>query len=140
MAWSHGCFIYIYFYNYYYHLYCCYFDTHPQWMKIVYIMYLIQPYVTMFVSHRFRFTVCDKVCQWLVTGRWFCPGTPLSSTNKTDRHDITEILLKAALNTINHTPQPPVHWSEKRNLVGWIVIDVILKFNKRHLYICNLVI
>jgi len=31
-------------------------------------------------------------------------GTPVSSTNKTDRHDITEILLKVALNiiTINH--------------------------------------
>ena len=23
-------------------------------------------------------TVCDKVCQWLVTGRWFSPGTPVS--------------------------------------------------------------
>ena len=34
------------------------------------------------------------------TGRWFCPGTPVSSTNKTDRHGITEILLKVALNTI----------------------------------------
>jgi hypothetical protein len=28
------------------------------------------------------------------------PGTPVSSTNKTDRHDITEILFKVALNTI----------------------------------------
>jgi hypothetical protein len=39
-------------------------------------------------------TLCDKVCQWLATGQWFSPGTPVSSTNKTDRHDITEILLK----------------------------------------------
>jgi hypothetical protein len=31
----------------------------------------------------------------------FSPGSPVSSTNKTDRHDITEILLKVALNTIN---------------------------------------
>jgi len=38
----------------------------------------------------------DKVCQWLAAGRWF---SPVSSTNKTDRHDITEILLKVALNT-----------------------------------------
>jgi hypothetical protein len=30
----------------------------------------------------------------------FSPGIPVSSTNKTDRHDITEILLKVALNTI----------------------------------------
>jgi hypothetical protein len=42
----------------------------------------------------------DKVCQWLATGRWFSPGTLVSSTNKTDRHDITEILLKVALNII----------------------------------------
>jgi len=33
-------------------------------------------------------------------GRWFSPGTPVSSTNKPDRQDIAEILLKVALNTI----------------------------------------
>jgi hypothetical protein len=38
-------------------------------------------------------TLCDKVCQWLAAGWWFSPGTPTSSTNKTDRHNITEILL-----------------------------------------------
>ena len=31
------------------------------------------------------------------------PGTPVSSTNKTDRHDITEILLKVALKTMTKT-------------------------------------
>jgi hypothetical protein len=31
-------------------------------------------------------------------GRRFFPGTPVSPTNKTDRHDIIEILLKVALN------------------------------------------
>jgi hypothetical protein len=41
--------------------------------------------------------LCDKVCQWLARGRWF---SPVSSTNKTDRHDITEILLTVALNII----------------------------------------
>ena len=45
-------------------------------------------------------TVCDKVCQWLVTGWWFSPGPTVSSTNKTGHHDITEILLKVALYTI----------------------------------------
>ena len=43
--------------------------------------------------------LCDKVCQWLATGRWFSQGPPVSSTNKTDRHDIAEVLLKVALNT-----------------------------------------
>ena len=46
-------------------------------------------------------TLCDKVCQWPATGQWFSPGTPVSSTNKTDRHNIDEILLKVVLNTIN---------------------------------------
>jgi hypothetical protein len=43
----------------------------------------------------------DKVCQWLVTCWWFSPGTPVSSTNKTDRHDITEILLKVGVKCNN---------------------------------------
>ena len=30
-------------------------------------------------------TLCDKVCQWLAADRWFSPGTPVSSTNKTDQ-------------------------------------------------------
>ena len=47
----------------------------------------------------------DKVCQWPTTGQWYSTGVLRpSSTNKTDRHDITEILLKVALNTINHNP------------------------------------
>jgi hypothetical protein len=37
----------------------------------------------------------------LAHGRWFSPGTPASSTTKTGRHDIGEILLKVALNTKN---------------------------------------
>jgi hypothetical protein len=45
---------------------------------------------------------CDRtvVFQLCLTGQWFSPGLPVSSTNKTDRRDITEILLKVALNTI----------------------------------------
>jgi hypothetical protein len=55
-------------------------------------------------------------CRWLekrfikvgknksfATCQWFSPGTPVSSTNKIDRHDITEILLKVVLNTITLT-------------------------------------
>ena len=41
-----------------------------------------------------------KVCQWLVAGLWIFLGSPVSSADKADRHDITEILLKVALNTI----------------------------------------
>jgi len=49
-------------------------------------------------------TLCGKVCQWYVEGRWFSLGTPVSSTNNTDRHDIAETLLKVALNIITLTP------------------------------------
>jgi len=45
-------------------------------------------------------TLCDKVCQWF---------SLVSSTTKTDRHDITEILLKVALNTINQ-PNQTLQW------------------------------
>jgi hypothetical protein len=45
----------------------------------------------------------DKIIVFLrfSNPRWFSLGTPVSSTNKTDSHDIIEILLKVALNIIN---------------------------------------
>jgi hypothetical protein len=46
-------------------------------------------------------TLCDKVCQWLAASLWFSLDTPVSFINKTDCHDITAIVLKVALNTIN---------------------------------------
>jgi hypothetical protein len=58
----------------------------------------------------------------LATGRLFSPGTPVSSTNKTDFHNITEILLKVALNTINQTkPNQPMDWC-----IGMIKEDVTI--------------
>ena len=45
-------------------------------------------------------TLCDKVGQSLATGQWFSPDFLI---NKTDCHDITEIVLKVALNTISLT-------------------------------------
>jgi hypothetical protein len=50
-------------------------------------VYSIQHYVIKVVSD------LRQVCS-------FFPGTPVSSTNETDRHDITEILLKVTLNII----------------------------------------
>jgi hypothetical protein len=43
----------------------------------------------------------DKAYQLHAHDRWFSPGNPASSTTKTVRHDIAEILLKVALNTKN---------------------------------------
>jgi hypothetical protein len=45
----------------------------------------------------------DKVYQLLAHDRWFSPGTPASSTTKTDHHDVAEILLKVVLNTKNQS-------------------------------------
>ena len=53
-------------------------------------VYSIQHYVIKFVSDL-----------WQVGG--FLLSSPVSSTNKTDCHDITEILLQVALNTITLT-------------------------------------
>ena len=46
--------------------------------------------------------LCDTACQWLATCRWFSPGPPVSSSNKSDHHDIAGILLKVTL--ITHSP------------------------------------
>jgi hypothetical protein len=43
----------------------------------------------------------DKVYQLLAHGRRFSSGTTASSTTKTGRQDIAEILLKVALSTKN---------------------------------------
>ena len=58
-------------------------------VHVLHKIYSIQHYVI-------KFVVND-----LQQGRWF---SPVSSTSKTDRHDIAEILLKVVLNTIT----PPV--------------------------------
>ena len=42
---------------------------------------------------------------WLAADLWFSPGTPVSSTNKTDRHDITEIVESGVK---HHKPSPTI--------------------------------
>ena len=66
--------------------------------------------------------LCDKVCQGLVTGWWFSPGTPFSSTNKTDCHNITEILLKVGLNTINHLIPDEIVKGIVSMILGYILL------------------
>ena len=56
----------------------------------------------------------DKAYQLLGHGRWFSPGTPASSTTKTGRHDIAEILLKVALKHQQQQKNKQTdHWTEK---------------------------
>ena len=62
-------------------------------------------FVPGFVSYKKECTrlaaASDKVYQLLACGQWFSPGTLASSTTKTGRHDIAELLLKVALSKIN---------------------------------------
>ena len=57
----------------------------------------------------------DKVYQLFAHGRWFHGFSPASSTTKTGRHDIAEILLKVALNTINQIKSNPFAMKIKKN-------------------------
>ena len=67
-----------------YHNKSCEFDSHTWWSVL-------------------DTTLRDKIYLSLAAGRWFSLGTPVSSINETDHHNITEILLKVTLNTINLT-------------------------------------
>jgi hypothetical protein len=51
----------------------------------------------------------DQVYQLLAHGRFFSLGTPASSTTKTSRHDIAEILLKVVLNTKQSSKNQHIH-------------------------------
>jgi hypothetical protein len=80
-------------------------------------VYSIQHYVIKFVSdlqqvscinfdcsifavHSEVYSIQHYVIKFVSSLQWFSPGTPVSSTNKTNLHDITELLLKVPLNTI----------------------------------------
>ena len=92
-------------------------------------------------------TLSDKVCQWLVIGRWFSPGPPVSSTIKTDRHDITAILLKVALNTIKQANKQANKQTNKQNLFSIMTNLFLTGADKQHdktssrwlTYLCTIV-
>jgi hypothetical protein len=58
----------------------------------------------MVVGFTTTYAISVPITTSVAAGQWFSPVTPVSSTNKTDRHNITELLLKVALNTITHNP------------------------------------
>ena len=88
-------------------------------------VYSIQHYLIKFVSN-------------LATGWWFSPGTPISSTNKTDRHNITEILLKVALNTITSSLLICI-WKVKFIIliIPWIINVRVHRVISKESGICN---
>ena len=65
-------------------------------------------------------TLCDKIWQCLVADRGFSTGTLVSFTNKIDRHDITEILLKVVLNIIYLTLLVPHKQNKFKSVVKGI--------------------
>ena len=73
-------------------------------------------------------TLCDTLCQCASGGRWFSPSTPVSETNKTDRHDMTEIVLKVALKHHNRT----LYWS----LVVIVILYYILVCFSVYIFTC----
>ena len=55
-------------------------------------------------------------------------GFPISSANKTDRHDISEIVLKVELNTIKQrNKQPFLAWNKHRKKMA--VLDCLYGAN-----------
>jgi hypothetical protein len=62
--------------------------------------YYVVRVITLLYRCKFEISVYSI---WPVIGgsQWNFPNIPVSSTNKTDCHDIAEILLKVALNTID---------------------------------------
>ena len=58
------------------------------------------------------------ISQWLAAGRWFFPGTPVSSTNKTDHHNIAEIWLNNII------------WRNVTECVGLVHTDRIIISSK----------
>ena len=89
--WSYGSWIYNYLYatSVYYH-WCCEFESQSGRG--------VQHYVIKFISD-------------LLQVGGFSPNSPVSSTNKTDHHDLTEILLKVALNITKQTKQSYIFFS-----------------------------
>ena len=78
----------------------------------------------------FNFVVMHNThCQWLATCR-FSPCTKctlVSFTNKTDCHDIAEILLKVALNTTNQ-PTNHILWNLTKNNLWHLTCLILLHF------------
>ena len=61
--------------------------------KVAFVLYMLLDILAVYWK-----TIGSLWCRSQQPGQWF---SPVSSTNKTDRHDIAELLLKVALNTIN---------------------------------------
>ena len=57
------------------------------------------------LAHGEVYSIQHNVIKFVSDFRWFSLGTLASSTNKTDLHDITKILMKVELSNITPTPK-----------------------------------
>ena len=69
-----------------------------------------------------------------MTGQGFSPATLVSSIDKPDRHDITEILLKVVLNTITPLSHLP---GENIGQTTILLVMNINTFKTDVVFICN---
>jgi hypothetical protein len=79
------------------------------------------------------------IYQLLAHGRWFSSGIPASSTTKTGRHDIAEILLKVALYTINQSIDQSLNPSAKLASSCSLPynIQILLTWDQITMFICS---
>ena len=78
--------------------------------------------------HAIKFTSCLPM-----VSAWFSPGTPASSTTKTGRHDIAEILLKVALNTKNQ-----ILIVVNTNVDSLVVFVFLNRFKTYWVFVCKM--
>jgi hypothetical protein len=73
---------------------------------------------------------------WLASGRWFSSGTPISSTNQTDRNNIAEIMLKVELSTTPSPKHPSEMFSDDllHLEISWLIC-ILYKPITRHLQV-----
>jgi len=81
-----------------------------------------------------------KVNPLLAHGRWISPATPTSSITKTGRHDIAEIFLKVALNTINQINQiktysPSTKYTEEL-CDSALALALLASINRIQVFLC----
>jgi hypothetical protein len=71
-------------------------------------------------------------------GAWFSPDTPASSTTKTGRHDIAEILLKVAFNTKNQIKSNPYGGEQNTNVDSLVVFVFLNRFKTYWVFVCKM--
>ena len=65
-------------------------------------------------------TLCNKICQGFATGLCFYS---VSSTNKIDHHNITEIMLKVGVKHHNPNPKLFTYINENKNMKSYLCAD-----------------